>query len=91
MIPQLKAGDIKGGRDEDEVISLTNEIIQFVTEETKDFATYLGGKQFADAPSYRRGKGLLLRLTEGKEENPSMYTYPMMKPLIRKSLISPQP
>jgi pyruvate-formate lyase len=53
-IPQLKAGDIKYGRDEDEVISLTNEIIQFVTEETKDFATYLGGKmKFGlSAPSY---------------------------------------
>jgi formate C-acetyltransferase len=53
-IPQLKAGDIRYGHDEDEVISLTNEIIRFVTEETKDFATYLGGRmKFGlSAPSY---------------------------------------
>lgn len=43
-IPCLKNSKFQYGMDEDEIIELTNEILRFVTDETKDFRTPIGGR-----------------------------------------------
>ncbi len=53
-IPMLNSRANKYGSDDSDVISLTNEITRFVTNETKNFMTYLGGRmKFGlSAPTY---------------------------------------
>lgn len=51
---ELKAGERKYGVDDEEVIALTNEILEYTTAETEEFRNYLGGrlKFGVSAPSY---------------------------------------
>ncbi|WP_207636539.1 pyruvate formate lyase family protein [Desulfitobacterium hafniense] len=51
---QLSSREIAYGVDDSEVIDLTNELIRFVSEQTSDFRTYLGGRlKFGlSAPAY---------------------------------------
>ena len=54
IVERLKNSDMQYGKDETEVLELTNEILRFVSEQTKDFRTTTGGrvKFGVSSPSY---------------------------------------